>query len=450
MPLKPPKKNEQHRITLTDWADKGLAASSISGTPVLVPYAAPGDDCLVHITKPTPTKAYGKNVYLYTPSSDRVEAPCVIFGRCGGCQLQHVTYSTQLEYKKQLVKKNLEHAGLPCPPLSITGMTEPFYYRNKGQFSITKSKTGEILIGLSAPRSQQIIDCKTCLIQHPLTNQVLAIVRLFLEETDMPIFDPVSGTNGISHLITRVGVNTQSLMVAIASSDETLPHSEDLIRRLQRIPELQSVLLNHNHKAQFETMGSSETLLWGKPTITESIAGLSLTLSLRSFFQVNTSQIEVLWQAVTRFLTPVQTDVILDLYCGTGAMGLYLSRYAKTVIGIESHPEAIQNAEQNAQQNAIKNCQFMQGEVEALLPALEYPCDAIVVDPPRQGLSPAVIHSIIKLGAKKIVYVSCAPETLTRDLKILCAAGYRIDAVELVDLFGQTYHVETAVSLIKE
>ncbi|MBT5855569.1 23S rRNA (uracil(1939)-C(5))-methyltransferase RlmD [bacterium] len=431
------KKNDRISVKITDWTEKGLAKGTYKSIDIIVPFTVPGDIVLAHITKVTSTMAYGKLLDFSTRSPNRASAPCAVFGQCGGCQLQHMSYETQLDYKKTLVQAAFQKGGLSHPPLIIDSTDAPYAYRNKSQFSISRMDTGRTLIGLSAPRSQRIIDCKSCDIQHPLTNLALDIVRRHLRKRALPV----------SHLVTRVGVNTQELMVALVSSQKTMPELKELITELRTIPELKSVYLSHNTNPEWVVLGDSETLLWGSPTINETVAGLTLSLSLRSFFQANTYQIEPLWTKISDLMALKKTDVIWDLYSGTGSLSIYLAQKAKYLIGIESHPEAIKNAKKNALVNSISNTKFIEGDVEAILPTLQDPCDGVIVDPPRKGLTPTIIKSLLELDPPKLLYVSCSPESLVRDLKGLCSNGYQIKAVELVDLFPQTYHVETLVML---
>jgi 23S rRNA (uracil1939-C5)-methyltransferase len=433
------KKNKRIELEITGWADKGLAKGCVNNHDVLVPFTMPGEVIQTHITKVTPRLAYGKAVAFFKESSHRTKAPCPIFGLCGGCQLQHVIYSEQLNYKKERVEKNFKEAGLIYPFFSIEGSTDPGHYRNKSQFTITRSKEDAVVIGLSAPRSQRIVDCETCAIQHPLTNHVLRIVRDYLETNPL----------ALSHLVTRVGVYTGELMVALVSDKQVVPGIEGLIAKLKDIPELKSVYLSHNENPEWVVLGESETLLWGASIITEKIAGLTLNLSLRSFFQVNSYQIEPLWKKIVSMLAIKKTDTVWDLYSGTGSLSLYLAKFCHAVIGIESYPESIKDAQQNAKNNSIDNTLFHEGMVEDIMPKLSEACDVVLVDPPRKGLSKSVVESIVNLLPPKILYVSCSPETLTRDLKLFCETHYQIKKVSCIDMFSQTYHVETIVLLEK-
>lgn len=410
------KKNDRLYLSFTHWGPKGLAETD----GVLVPYACPGDAGLVHIVKATADKSYGKLIELTESSPNRVEPACSIFGKCGGCHLQHVTYSEQLAYKRMRLKQTLQLEKDP----DVIRCPNPFNYRNKAQFTISGTD-----IGLSAPRSQRIIDCDSCAIQHPLTNQVLVVVRKHLLGSDL------------TQLITRVGVFTGELMVGLVS-DKT-PSISLMIEELKGIPELKSLYLNHNPDPEWQVMGDSETLLWGEPRITEVIGGLRLSLSLRSFFQNNPYQIETLWKTV---LALCQGDSVLDLYCGSGGMSLYLALQGKDVVGIENHPEALKDAAINKQINQGASVRFIEGDVTALetLPS----CDTLIVDPPRSGLSDNVIEAILAQAPRQVIYISCMPETLARDLSKL--HGYRIETTILVDLFPQTHHAESVVSLVLE
>lgn len=420
------KKNDRLPIRFTQWSEKGLAegaAFESTATPsdtVKVAYAAPGDEGIVHITKAKGQERYGKLISIRKPSPHRVTPPCPIFGTCGGCQLQHVTEAEQQHYKRQRIAQLLQ---LKEPPEYMACHT-PYHYRNKAQFTIDQGH-----IGLSAPRSQRIVDCDSCAIQHPLANQVLACVKPYLTSANL------------THLVTRVGVFTNELMVGLVS--DSTPDVQPILDELTKLPELKSVYLNHNPNPKWQVMGESETLLWGQPRIQENIAGLTLTLSLRSFFQVNSYQIEPLWQQVAQL---VKGAHIWDLYCGSGGMSLYLAKTATWVTGVENHPEAIKDAHTNAQVNQITNITFIEADASTI--SITSPCDTIVIDPPRKGLTPSVIATIQSAAPSQVIYISCNPDSLADDLKKL--TDYTIDKVVLVDIFPQTHHVETIVSLTKK
>lgn len=440
------KKNEEIALTLTDWAEKGLSKGSYNGQNIQVPYTIPGEEITAHITKVSHSNTYAKLLNLKKSSNQRVSPKCPVFTKCGGCSLQHLSYKGQLESKKSNVSRKFKTAKLPFPDPELLPSI-PYHYRNKSQFSITHSPTGEIQIGLSAPRSQRIIDTKRCEIADPISNKVIEIVRNFLETHAPPIFNPKKSIPGISHLITRVVGN--SLMVALSSSAQDLPQKEALLIALKQIPEFKSLILNHNPNPEWQVMGPKETLLWGDSQLTIKLAGLTLSLSLQSFFQINTSQIEPMWHKIEEMLAIKKTDNLCDLYCGTGSLTLHLAKNCQTILGIESHPDAVENAIKNARRNNIQNVKFQEGDVSERLSQIPQSCDAIILNPPRKGIDPPIIHALIQLNIPKLLIISCAPETLVANLSPLIESGYKITQTALIDLFPQTHHVETLVLLTK-
>ncbi|MFT5170604.1 MAG: 23S rRNA (uracil1939-C5)-methyltransferase [Candidatus Marinamargulisbacteria bacterium] len=439
------KKNEKVNVEVSEWAEKGLALGVLDNQSVVLPFSAPGDSGWVHITKPGRSRAFAKWETLEKSASCRVKAPCDVFGKCGGCQLQHVDAGTQSTYKENRVTTAFQVAGLPEPDIFVHPVTMPVGYRNKVQFSFAKSREGQVLVGLTAPRSQRVIDAQNCEIAHPLINKIVAQVRQFMFENEIPIFD--EGYPGMAHLVVRVGIHTNEAMVGLVSNLGELPEQEKMVALLRSVPEVKSIYHVKNPDPTWQILAGEDVLLWGSPTIKETLGGIDLEISLRSFFQANPSASEVLWARVIALMNPQSSDTILDLYCGTGTIGLFLAKGAGQVIGIESSKEAVKNAEQNAKANSITNCRFVAGDVDQEMEKITEACKGVVLNPPRQGASSAVLAAIIKEKIETVVYVSCAPDSLSRDLKILSEAGYKIESVECVDLFPQTYHVETVVLL---
>jgi 23S rRNA (uracil1939-C5)-methyltransferase len=442
-------KNDEIKLHITAWAEKGLAYGFVDDVPVLVPNTMPGDVISAVVTKCTPRKAYAKCLSVDTPSSNRRESPCEISIRCGGCQLWHAKYVEQLAYKKLTVEQAFEDKGVSLPALSVVGMDSPEFYRNRAQYSVSRDSEGFMFVGLTAARSQTVIDTSVCRIQHDLSNQALSIFRKWLTEYDVPVFNTNGQEAGVAHFVTRVGVGTGQLMVAISSSKKELPFLDELVEALQVIKGLTSVHLDLNTNPQWQALGGISRVLWGKETITEEIDGLKFELSLSSFFQANSLQIKQLWDAVSTLGEFQSSDSVLDLYCGTGSIALHLARSVKTVVGVETHEDAVKNAVKNAESNGISNCSFVEKDVADYCLEFEGAVDAVVLDPPRKGLDRMVIESLAERQVSNIVYVSCNPESLVRDVCFFENRGYKVSKATVVDMFPQTYHIETVVVLTK-
>ncbi len=442
-------KNDTLSLLITDWSEKGLAYGLVDEHPVLVPNTVPGDKISALITKCTPRKSYAKCLEIESPSPERQETSCPVSIRCGGCQLWHVKYAEQLAYKTSLVTRLFEEKDLELPTPNVIGMDAPMQYRNRAQYAVSRDDEGFLSVGLTAARSQTVIDTGLCHIQHDLSNQALTIFRQWLCDFDVPIFNPNGTSAGIAHLVTRVGVGTGELMVAISSTKKELPFVDELVALLQKIEGIKSIQFDLNINAQWQALGGNSYVLWGSETITECIDGLSFEISLSSFFQANSTQLPTLWKTLSDLGQFKSTDSVLDLYCGTGSISLHLARSVASVIGVETHSEAVKNAIKNAKKNALKNCKFIESDVSDFCLDFGDDIDAVVVDPPRKGLDRMVVEALAEIGVPKIIYVSCNPESLVRDIGFFKNRGYSLATSSIVDMFPQTYHVETIVVLTK-
>jgi 23S rRNA (uracil1939-C5)-methyltransferase len=441
------KKNQLQLIDITDWTKKGIARGYLNGFPVLVPNTLPGEQIEALITKVTETHAYAKLLAIVQESKDRVTPACNIAYQCGGCQLQHVSQDQQITYKTSLLKQAFEQHNLSFPKTHIHKMSAPFHYRNKAHYSIEKKQNKTTAIGLCAPRSQLVIDIPTCAIQHPLSNKALNILRKIINTYPTSIFSEKAKSAGLSGIVTRVGVNTNELMVILSTNNAQLIDQKTIISKLKEIPELKSIILNTNTNPSWTLLGQKNQVIWGKESITEKIKDFSFTIGPNTFFQANPYQTEVMWDIVSKILDKKPNQTIYDLYCGTGSMSIYLAKKLKKVIGIESQKESIEIATQNAITNNVTNIEFIQGNVETIFPKMKEPCNTVIVDPPRTGLNKEIIDSLIQKKPKDIIYISCNPVSLARDLESLVNSGYQYKEMHIIDQFAQTYHVETIICL---
>jgi 23S rRNA (uracil1939-C5)-methyltransferase len=397
------------------------------------------------------------------PSPQRVDAPCPYFGRCGGCRLQHVAYSAQLAFKSKQVGDALQRlGGLTDVELRpIIGADETFGYRNKMEFTVARPRghaplpSGEresIVVGLhEADRYDSVLDIDRCLLQSDRMNALLTEARAFFAERGLTVYEQDGGEGLLRFLMLREGKRTGELMTNVVTSAPAVSELAPLAERLAaRVPGTTSVVMNVNPKKASVAVGVEEHLLGGRDHIREGVGGLTFQVSANSFFQTNTRQAERLFELVVESTGLTGTETVYDLYSGTGAISLLLARRSRWVYGIEVAQAAVDDAGLNAAANSITNCTFVCGEVRFVLPALianGVTAEVVVADPPRAGFHPKALHALITLGARRIVYVSCNPTTLARDLGELARGGYRLEWVQPVDMFPHTPHIEAVARL---
>jgi 23S rRNA (uracil1939-C5)-methyltransferase len=426
------------------------------GYVVFVPGGVPGDRLDVRLTQVRPRFARGQIERIATPSASRTDPPCPYVGRCGGCRLQHVRYEAQLEFKQRQVVECLSRLGglgpagaIPVAP--ILGAPEPFGYRNKMEFTFAEAE-GQPVVGLhEAERYDRILDVDRCLLQSDGMNAVLAEVRAFVREQGWSVYRQDAEEGWLRFLMLREGRETGELMVNLVTAAPDVPRARALADRLRaRCPQVTAVVLNVNPKKAAVAVGVEEHPVAGEETIRERLGGLAFSISANSFFQTNTRQAERLFGVVGEYAGLTGDETVLDLYAGTGAISLILARRARAVYGIEVVPAAVEDAGRNARANGIGNCTFLAGEVRHVLPELMrrgVRADVVIADPPRAGFHPKALAAVLTLAARRVVYVSCNPATLARDLGILRSGGYRIVAVQPIDMFPHTPHIEVVVRL---
>ena len=391
-------------------------------------------------------------------SEERVNPPCAIYKRCGGCKLQHASYKAQLDFKWDRVKDCVSKIGKLDPSIVKypLGMEEPWRYRNKVQLPIGLIN-GEVKIGFFAPRSHDIIDMESCLIQDEIGDKVVKLTREWIEKFNIRPYnvDGEYDEKGIvRHIMIRRGFTTNEVMVVLVTNGEKLPHKEEFVDLMvKNIPGIKSVIQNINSKKTNVILGLESKTLWGEDTISDYIGDFRFNISPLSFFQVNPTQTEVLYGKALEYANLTGNEEVFDAYCGTGTITLFLSQKAKKVYGVEIIPQAIDNAWINAKENKVENVEFFVGESEVVIPDLinkGVKADVVVVDPPRKGCDKKLLDAITNINAKKIVYVSCDPSTLGRDLQVLEENGYKTLEVQPVDMFPNTSHVENVAKLIKK
>ncbi|EGS5727339.1 23S rRNA (uracil(1939)-C(5))-methyltransferase RlmD [Clostridium perfringens] len=452
-------KNKEYIFDIISQGYEGEGIAKIDNKyPIFIEGALKGEKVKVRIVKVNKNFAYGKLMEVLEASEERVNPPCAIYKRCGGCKLQHASYKAQLDFKWDRVKDCVSKIGKLDPSIVKypLGMENPWRYRNKVQLPIGLIN-GEVKIGFFAPRSHDIIDMESCLIQDEIGDKVVKLTREWIEKFNIRPYnvDGEYDEKGIvRHIMIRRGFTTNEVMVVLVTNGEKLPHKEEFVDLMvKNIPGIKSVIQNINSKKTNVILGLESKTLWGEDTISDYIGDFRFNISPLSFFQVNPTQTEVLYGKALEYANLTGNEEVFDAYCGTGTITLFLSQKAKKVYGVEIIPQAIDNAWINAKENKVENVEFFVGESEVVIPDLinkGVKADVVVVDPPRKGCDKKLLDAITNINAKKIVYVSCDPSTLGRDLQVLEENGYKTLEVQPVDMFPNTSHVENVAKLIKK
>ena len=447
----PVQKGKKYEIEINSLGSSAEGVGRFKDFTVFVPYTLPGEKAEVLIEEVKKSYAKGRALQILRKSADRIEPKCAIYDRCGGCQLQHLNYEAQLKIKRQQVIDAVTRIGKqPDIPVHATlGAAAPWNYRNKMQFPVGRSK-GKTIIGCFAQGSHDIIDTENCYIQKEFNNDIVNAMREIVDKLGIPVYNEDRHTGILRHVIGRVGKNGEC-MVVLVTAVKDLQRSKDIVRMLrERLPRLVSVQQNVQTYRNNVIMGRDTKLLWGKPTILDSLGSLTFHISPRSFFQVNTDQAEVLYSKALEYANLTGRETVIDAYCGTGTITLFLAQKARRVYGIEIVKPAILDAEKNARDNHVKNAEFIVGDATVVMPRLYKQgirADVVVVDPPRAGCTPTVLETFANMKPKRIVYVSCNPASLARDIAILDGLGYHAREVQPVDMFPNTSHVESIALL---
>lgn len=528
------KKNDICTVEIVDMSFQGEGIGKFEGYTLFVKDAVVGDVVRAKVTKAKKSYGYARLEELLAASPYRVEPPCPQHRRCGGCQLQGLSYEKQLELKENKVKSDLERIGglSDVPVRPIIGMEQPIRYRNKAQYPVGRDKDGNLVAGFYAGRTHSIIDSEECFLGQTVNGEILRAVKAYMKECHVQPYDEQDGSGLVRHVMIRsgkaekaedgvsdeaetslysegpgaeqstaektettetalhperadeaarpgdgagpgageetlhseradeaarpedgAGQSTAEIMVCLVTNGNKLPKSDVLIEKLRNIPAVVSIMQNVNCEQTNVILGTQVRTLWGKPAICASIGNLRFFVSPLSFFQINPVQTERLYGKALEYAGLTGNEIVWDLYCGIGTISLFLAQNAKQVYGVEIVPQAIEDARRNAVANGISNAQFFVGKAEEVVPR-KYAeegisADVVVVDPPRKGCDETLLATIIKMAPARVVYVSCDPATLARDVKYLAANGYEVKEVTPVDMFPMTVHVETVVLLSK-
>ncbi|PJI07823.1 MULTISPECIES: 23S rRNA (uracil(1939)-C(5))-methyltransferase RlmD [Clostridium] len=452
----PVEKNKDYEIYIDSFGNMGEGIGKINNFTVFVKGAVKGEKAKIKIVKVSKNFAFGKLLEVIEKSDKRCEPICSIYKNCGGCQLQHISYSDQLQFKKHKVIDCLQRIG-KIDINSITvhdtiGMENPYYYRNKVQLPVGEVN-GKVKIGFYRERSHEIIEVDKCFIQDEAANQIMCVIKKWIEEFNITGYNESLGKGTLRHIMIRKAFKTGDIMIVLVTNEKNLPHKEELIHSLTtEIKGIMGIIQNINNKKTNVVLGKKEITLWGKNTIQDYIGEFKFNISPKSFFQVNPVQTEKLYSTAMKYAGLTGKEIVFDAYCGTGTISLFLSQNAKKVYGVEIIPEAIENAKINAKQNSVTNAEFIVGKSEEEIPKLieeGIKPEVVVVDPPRKGCEKSLLYSIAEASPRTIVYVSCDPATLARDLAVLQKEGYEVVEVQPVDMFPMTGHVESCV-LVKK
>ena len=460
-------KNDIVTVEITDIGVSGEGIGHVDGYTLFIKDAVIGDVVEVKVMKAKKNYGYARLMKVITPSEYRIEPKCAFARRCGGCQIQEMSYDRQLVFKDQKIRGNLERIGgftkdqIDTVMQPVVGMEHPFGYRNKAQFPFGTDKEGNPITGFYAGRTHDIIANTDCALGVEQNKEILEIILQYMRENKIKSYDEKTGKGLIRHALIRYGFKTKEIMVCLVVNGKKLPKAERLIEKLIQIEGMTSITISPNTRRDNVIMGDSYEILWGQGYITDYIGNVKYQISPLSFYQVNPVQTEKLYGLALEYADLKGDETVWDLYCGIGTISLFLAQKAKQVYGVEIVPQAIDDAKENAKINAIDNAEFFVGKAEEVLPEYyaEYErehngetahADVIVVDPPRKGCDETLLETIVKMQPEKVVYVSCDSATLARDLKYLCANGYEIKVCRGVDQFPQSVHVETVVLLSQQ
>lgn len=492
----PVNKNDEVLLDIIGMTHEGEGVGRVEGFTLFVQGALPGEKVRARVLKTKKQYGYAKLMELVQASPDRIGPPCPIYDQCGGCQLQHMDYTAQLAWKRQLVVDNLQRIGKlqvagaasrsaasgnteanadsaadglsavesdsaviadaagsqaeGIRVLPTLGMDEPWRYRNKAQVPIGVTEGG-LVGGFYARGSHRIIDMETCLIQHEDNDKVVATVKSLGRELGITAYDEETGRGLLRHVVVKKAFRTGQMMLVLVTNGRDIPHLDAWLGSIrEQLPEVASICQNINTQKTNVIFGNDTRVLWGSDVIYDYIGDVQFAISARSFYQVNPVQTEVLYGKTLEYAALTGSETVIDAYCGIGTISLFLAQHADQVYGVEIVPEAIEDARANAKLNHMTNVKFEVGASEDVIPAWKeqgITPDVIVVDPPRKGCDPRLLETILLMKPERVVYVSCNPSTLARDLRVLEDGGYRTVEVTPVDMFPHTVHVESVAWL---
>lgn len=455
--LLPVQKNDLIEARVDGQGNGGEGILRVEGFPLFIPGALPGERVRAKVLKVSKSHGFARMEEVLEGSGQRQDPPCPYFGRCGGCSLQHQQYQAQLDFKTGRVRDCFIRIGGIFDPdvRPAIGMDTPWRYRNKVQMPVGREK-GELRVGFYKGRSHEIIDIGACLIQNHPSDRIAAALRRWIADFEVPTLDweEEITPGAIRHLLIREGRTTGQLLAVVVATSPDVPHLDQLVDNMrQAVPQLTGLILNVNARVTNRVLGSENRTLWGEEAIEDTIGAVKYRISPHSFFQVNPEMTRQMYDKVAELAGLTGSEHVLDLYCGAGSIALYLAGRAGFVTGVEIVPEAIGDANYNKALNGISNVEFILGRaedhIEELMTQGKIP-DLVIVDPPRKGCDESLLAAIGASAIQRMIYVSCDPATLARDVKFLAAHGFEPRVIQPYDNFPQTHHIETVVQLIRK
>lgn len=449
-------KNQEFIVEITDNGFEGEGIAKINDFTIFIPGAIKGEKVKILIVKVLSSYAFGKITEIIRKSQNRIDVDCKTYKRCGGCNLRHVDYEETLNIKQNavqsLVNKTLKNK---IQVESVLGMGNPYHYRNKAQYPVGLDKNGNPIMGVYASRTHEIIPMEKCLIQNPKAEKIAKCIFEFIVKNNIPVYDEKKGKGLVRHIVIKVGVLTDEIMCILVLNGKDLPKQEVLIKELlEKFPNIKTIVKNINMKNTNVILGKENINIYGNGYIEDILGDYRFKISPLSFYQVNPVQAEALYNIGIEGAGITKEDVVFDLYCGIGTISLFMAKYAKKVYGVEIVEDAVKDAIENAKMNGMDNVEFLAGDVEITLDDLinkrKIIPSVIMCDPPRKGLDSRSIENILRISPKRIVYISCNPATLVRDLAKL-EEKYEVQGIKPVDMFCWTHHVEcVAVLYLKD
>lgn len=448
-----PEKNQICTAEITGLTSEGSGVCRIENMAVFVPETAVGDVAEIKIVKVLSSYCYGIVDKIVTPSPDRQSRECAVYKKCGGCVFRHISYDAECRAKNDIVKSAFERIGGLSPEFDdFICADKSDRYRNKAQYPLARVD-GKTVCGFYAPRSHRVVPVEDCPLQPEIFSKIIKKILRYIDSKNISVYDEESGTGMLRHIYLRRGSNSKEIMVCIVSRKDISRKLNGMCARLvEEFPDISSILLNINPDKTNVILGSQCVTLFGSDVISDTMCGNKIEISPLSFYQINTRQAEKLYAKALEYAAPSTEDIIADLYCGAGTIGLSMAHSAKKIVGIEIIPEAVENAKKNAAENNITNAEFYCGDAGEVFSSLnKNGCspDIIIVDPPRKGCSENTLNTIISAAPEKIVMISCNPSTAARDAKYLSQNGYSVENVCGCDLFPATKHVECVVLMTK-
>lgn len=446
------KKNKEYIVDIVDNGYEGEGIARIDNFTIFIQGAIKGEKCKILIVKVNKSYAYGKLLEVISESKDRKQVDCSTYKRCGGCALRHINYDYTLKMKQAIVQNLVDKTLNKGIKVKTTiGMEEPYYYRNKLQYPVGKNNEKKAIMGIFAKRTHEIISTDSCFIQNKYAQKVANEFIKIINEEEITAYDEENQIGQVRHIVIKVGVHTKEIMCIIVTNEENLKKEDIIVEKLtNKFSNIKTIIKNVNNKNTNVILGNKNVIIYGDGYIQDILGEYKFKISPMSFYQTNPIQTEVLYNKVIESANLEEDDILCDLYCGIGTIGIFASKYVRKVYGIEIVEEAIEAAKENAKINSVENIEFMAGDVEKVFSIMlnekQVVPTVIIVDPPRKGLDAHTIETILNLEVSRLVYVSCNPATMVRDLKML-EDKYEVKEIQPVDMFPFTSHVECVAVL---